>query len=205
MALEARPLRASSRPADLRRMRVNASDDQIVASSDPSEPRALLEKHGAIDGYQAYDRATGVGRRPGHREATYAYQFPSHEAAVAFHRDAVARACPRALEAFDVPGVADAVGLRLYVPAGGPHCGKPDHLQWGIGFGSCGDWLIEYMAFVRGQYHVSVAVGVPEWEGVEPWAPPDLGSVRQAALKVGTAAGRRACEVGAGVRPGACR
>ena len=208
--LDARPLRASTRPADLRRMRVTASDDEILASDPPSEPRALLEKHGAIDGYEAYDLVSEKGYQPGHREKTFAYRFPSHEAAVAFHRDVVARACPQAMEAFDVPGVADAVGLQLYVPATGPECDDRWDLQWGLAFGSthppgCGDWLIEYIAFVRGQYHVSVAVGVQEWEGTEPWKPPDLRRVHDAALKVGATAGRRACEVRSGARPTTCR
>jgi hypothetical protein len=209
MPLADRPLRASSRPADLRRLQVTAADEAIVASDPPSEPRPLLEKHGAIDGYDAYDLASGKGRRPGHREKTFAYQFPSHEAAVAFHGDVVARACPQAMEAFDVPGVPDAIGLRLYVPATGPECRERWDLQWGLAFGSsyppgCGDWLIEYIAFVRGQYHVSVAVGVKEWEAISPWAPPDLAAVHEAALKVGAAAGRRACEVRAGAGP-TCR
>ena len=203
-ALGARPLRAADLPSDLRRMRVRAADDTVLASSPASEPRSLLEKHGAVDGYQDYDRAGGAGPRPDHREATYAYQFPSHEAAVAFHRETVAGACPRALDAFAVPGVADAVGLRLYVPAAGPRCDDRWDLHKGIAFGGCEDWLVEYIAFVRGQYHVSVAVGAAEWEGVQPWAPPDLRSVHEAALQVGAAAARRACEVRAGAA-GPCR
>jgi hypothetical protein len=104
------------------------------------------------------------------------------------------------MDAFDVPGLPDAVGLRLYVPATGPECLERRDLQWGLAFGSasgagCGDWLIEYIAFVRGQYHLSVAVGVQEWEAIEPWEPPDLTTIHEAALKVGAAAARRACEV----------
>jgi hypothetical protein len=189
-------------------MRVTSSDDRIVASDPPSEPRALLEKHGAVDGYKPYDRVSGEGRRPGHRQATYAYRFPSHDAAMAFHHDVVARACPQAIDAFDVPGVPDAVGLRLYVPATGPECVRRWDLQWGLAFGSasgagCGDWLIEYIALVRGQYHVSVAAGVMEWEAIEPWEPPDPSSIHEAALAAGAAAARRACEVRA--RPGTAR
>lgn len=210
LPLADRPLRVSSRPADLRRLRVTAADDAILASDPPSEPRPLLEKHGAIDGYSAYDRVSGKGYQPGHREKTFAYRFPSHEAATAFHRDVVARACPQGMDAFDVPGVADAVGLRLYVPAAGPECRDRWDLQWGLAFGStyppgCGDWLIEYIAFVRGQYHVSVAVGVPEWEAISPWAPPDPATVHAAALKAGAAAAKRACEARAGARPATCR
>ena len=195
--LVARPLRMSNIPADLRRMQVRPSDEDILASDPPSEPRALLEEHGALDGYKAYDRISGKNGRPGRRESTYAYQFPSHDAAVAFHHDVVARACAQAIDAFDVPVVEDAVGLRLYLPATGPECLKRWDLQWGLAFASasgpgCGDWLIEYVAFVRGHYHVSVAVGGPERERLDP------ASVHDAALKVGAAAARRSCEVRAG-------
>lgn len=186
--LASAPLRRSSVPADLRRMRVRASDDEIVASDEPSEPRAVLERHSALDGYQAYDEVHNPGivteRR---REATYAYRFPTHEKARAFHQEAVGRACPQAVEAFAVPGVADAVGLRLYVRAPGETCGERRDLQWGIGPGACEeDWVIESVAFVRGQYFVSVAVGGPERES------PDLAAQRDAAVKLAVEASERA-------------
>jgi hypothetical protein len=93
----------------------------------------------------------------------------------------------QAIEFFEVPGVPDAVGLRLYVPATGPEC--TGHHLWGLGFGQCDDFLLDYVAFARGQYHVSVVTGGPE---EEPLDPPGL---RDAVLNLASNAARRACEV----------
>lgn len=185
--LGARPLRVPTYPSDLRRMRVGSSDDDIVASSKPSEPRPLLERHRAVDGFQDYDRISGGRDSAGYLSATYAYQFPSAEAARAFHGEAVARACAQATEFFDLPGIPDAVGLRLYVPAVGPEC--TGHHLWGLGFGRCDDFLIDYVAFARGQYHLSVVTGGPEEERL------DLAGIRQAIEKLAPGAAKRACEV----------
>lgn len=195
--LGSRPLPVPQYPSDLRRMRVRSSDDDIVASSNPSEPRPLLERHGAIDGYQDYDRISGSRDSAGYRAATYAYQFPSAQAARSFHQEAVARACAQATEFFDVPGIPDAVGLRLYVPAVGREC--TGHHLWGLGFGQCDDFLMDYVAFARGQYHLSVVVGGPEEDRLDPPA------IRGAVLKLAPTAAGRACEVREQPAPRSCR
>ncbi len=164
-----------------------------------SEPLALLLEHGALEGWAANDDRTRSERSgPDVHAAAYAFEFPSHDAARAFHVDAVARACAQAIEAFAVPGVPDAVGLRVYVPAAGIGCGDRWDLRWGLGGYACvgKDWVIDYVAFVRGQYHVSVAVGDAEDR------PPELATQREAALDIAADAAQAACEVEvpAGVR-----
>ena len=157
-----------------------------------SEPRTLLEEHGAVEGWASRDdRARSRRPGPDPQALTSAYEFPSHEAARAFHADAVARACAQGIEAFVVPGVADAVGVRVYVPATGMSCReRSDHL-WGFSSFPCEgqNWVIDYVAFVRGQYHLSVAVGDAEER------PPELDTQRTIALDLAAEAARAACEV----------
>lgn len=186
------PLRIPRFTSDLRRLQVRPADEQFKASRPPSEPRSMLERHGAIDGYRDFREVVPDPGSLQRRESIYAYQFPSPEAARAFHEDAVARACAQAVEAFDVPGVPDAVGLRLYAPATGPECREREDQHWGLGsflIPGCGDWLIDYVAFARGQYHVSVAVGGAEQERY------NVASLRGRALQAGEIGARRACEV----------
>jgi hypothetical protein len=149
----------------------------------PSQPPSLLDQHGAISGQR--------------EEAVTTYRFPSHETARAFHEDAVARACAQAIEAFAVPGVPDAVGLRLYVPARGPECDYQSVVLWRLEGLNCewNDWVVDYVAFVRGQYHLSAVVSAVEQRPQTAVTPqgPDLAGQRDAVLGAAADASLDAC------------